>query len=102
MPGQVRGQAETAERKFLLAHFHIDVHGDGHGRFTLFGLVADDDRIFRQLDRRRRQLTNGDRPLGYQHLAPDRQLFVLDRYFQVRCHLKLGIGFDRDRKARAS
>ncbi|MCY1178303.1 hypothetical protein D9M73_186490 [compost metagenome] len=97
MAEQIGGQAKAAERQLVLAHLDINVHGDCHRCLALFGLMANDHRVIRNLDGRRRQLTHRDLALGHPYLTRHRQLVIDQADLQVRRHLQVRIGLDGDR-----
>ncbi len=96
MAKQVRRETKATERKLVAAHFDIDVHGHRHGWLALFGLVADDHRVIRNLDRGRWQLAYSDRAFGHLYLAGHRQLVIDQAQGQVRGDFQRRIGLDRD------
>ncbi|MNO74442.1 hypothetical protein D3C76_654400 [compost metagenome] len=101
MPLHIGGQAKPGKAQLLFANHHIDVHFHRQGWFALFGLLADDHRVIGELDRRWRQLANGDVALGHPHFSGDGQFIALQRDFQVRGHFHFRIGFDADWQLRA-
>ncbi|MNJ34933.1 hypothetical protein D3C77_296590 [compost metagenome] len=98
MPQQIGRQAKAAERELVTAHLHINVHGHRHWRLALFGLMTNDHRVIRHLDRRRRQLTYGDLALGHQHLARHCKFVFNHADLEVGCYLQVCIGLDSDRQ----